>query len=133
MSENLDLVRSIFAGWERGDYRSTEWAHPQFEFVIADLPDRGTSTGVAAAAEAWGEFLNAWKGHRVEAEEYRELDADRVLVRGRFVARGRASGLSVSEIRAEGANVFQIHGGKVIKLIVYFDRGRALADLGLEE
>jgi ketosteroid isomerase-like protein len=132
MSANLDLVRSIYAHWERGDYSSTKWAHPQLELVIADLPDQHTSKGVAAA-KAWVDFLDAWEGHRAEAHEYRQLDAERVLVLGRFVARGRTSGLDLQQTRTEGANVFQIRDGKVTRLVIYFDRDRALADLGLEE
>ena len=34
--ENVEIVRSIFAAWERGDLGSAEWAHPEIEFVIAD-------------------------------------------------------------------------------------------------
>jgi hypothetical protein len=125
-------VRSIYADWERGDYSSTEWAHPQIEFVIADLPDQDTSTGVAAATEAWGGFLTAWEGHRVRAEQYRELDPERVLVLGHFIARGRTSGLDLQQTRTDGANVFHICEGRVTRLAIYFDRDRALADLGLE-
>ena len=72
--ENVDLVRSIQAAWERGDYTSVEWAHPDIEFVIADGPTLGRWTGVVGMADAWRDFLGAWEGYRVEADEYRELD-----------------------------------------------------------
>jgi len=36
-------------------------------------------------------------------------------------------------MRAKGAALFELRGGKVTRLTTYWDRDRALADLGLKE
>jgi ketosteroid isomerase-like protein len=130
-SANTDLVRSIFAAWERGDFSSAEWAHPEIEFEVADGPTPGSWTGLAGMAEGVRDGLNAWEGLRQGADEYRELDGERVLVLFHFSARGKASGLEAGQMRTEGATLFHLSGGKVIRLVHYWNRERALADLGL--
>ena len=130
-SANLDLVQSIFAAWERGDFSSTEWADPEIAYVDADGPEPGSRTGVAGMAEGFRDFLSAWEDWRLEAEEYRELDAERVLVLYQRHGRGKVSGLEVGQIGSKAANLFHLRNGKVTKLVVYWDPERALADLGL--
>jgi ketosteroid isomerase-like protein len=130
-STNLNLVRSLYTAWERGDWGSADWAHPEIEFVSADGPSRQSVSGIAALAEAWREFLETWEEWRVEAEDYRELDDERILVLIRIRGRGKASGLEVDQISAQGANLFHIRDGKVTRLALYWNRERALADAGL--
>jgi ketosteroid isomerase-like protein len=130
-SANLDLVRSIYAAHERGDYSSVEWAHSDIEYVVADGPSPGTVRGLAAMAERFREYLDAWEDFRSEAEEYRELDDERVLVLLRLGGRGKTSGLEAARMGAAGASLFHIRNGKVAREVVYFDRDRAFADLGL--
>jgi ketosteroid isomerase-like protein len=133
MSKNLDLVRSIYAAWEGGDFRSADWAHPEIEYVHADGPARGAWTGLVGMAQGWSTWLNAWEDLRIEVERYLELDAERVLVLSRGIARGKTSGLDTTEMRSDAAAWFHISDGKVTRLVISWDRDRALADLGLKE
>jgi ketosteroid isomerase-like protein len=130
-STNLELVRSIYRAWERGDFSSNEWAHPDIEFVRADGPSPGRWSELAGIVEATREWLNTWEDARVQVDEYRELDGERVLVLVHHSGRGKRSGLEIAQLGSQGAQVFHIHGGKVTRFVHYLDRERALADLGL--
>ena len=74
---------------------------------------------------------SAWEDFRVEVEEFRELDDERVLVLSRMSARGKASGLELGQIQTRAAHVVHLRDSKVVKLVGYWDRERAFADLGL--
>jgi hypothetical protein len=134
VSENLDLVRSISAKWERGEFlTAAEWAHPKIEYVIVDGPDPGSWSGLAGLAEGARGWLSASEGVRLVADEYRELDDERVLVLIHRSGRGKVSGLELGPSQTKGATLFHLLCGKVTKLVAYWDSDRALADLGLAE
>lgn len=59
------------------------------------------------------------------------LDDERVLVLMHFSRRGKTSGPEVGDTRTKGANSFQLQGGKVTRLVLWWDRDRALPGLGL--
>ena len=128
-SENLDLVRSIYADLERGDFSRADWADPEIEYVMVGGPEPGSGIGLSGMATGWGEVLSAWEDFRVEVDDYREMDDERVLALIHFRGRGKTSGL---EIATKGAALFQVGNGKVTRIVHYWDRDRAFTVLGLE-
>ena len=130
-SANVAVVREMFAAVGHGDYTTTQWADPEIELVWADGPDPGRSKGISGMADAVREYLRAWDEWRSEPEEYRELDDERVLVFVRYSGRGKASGLDLGQLSTKGAVVCHVRDGKMTKVVRYWDRDRALADLGL--
>jgi ketosteroid isomerase-like protein len=133
--ENVELVQSIYAAWERGDYSSAEWAHPEIEWEFAaDGPAPRGGTGLAGMAKDWGGYIGAYEEFHHKADKYLELDSERVLVLQRLIGRGKTSGLDIEQVPSQGGAVmFHVRDGKVTRLVGYFHRERALADLGLSE
>ena len=68
MSENLDLVCSIVAAWERGDFSSAEWADLRSSSTLDGRGDRKRQ-GVEQMSKAWRTTMSGFR-----AEAYRELD-----------------------------------------------------------
>jgi hypothetical protein len=55
-----------------------------------------------------------------------------VLVLAHYSGRGKASGLELAEVYTQGgASLSHIRDGKVVRLVVWFEREHAFADLGL--
>jgi hypothetical protein len=69
--------------------------------------------------------------YRAVAEGYRDLERGGILALTIFSAPGRATGTAVTQVLARGASVMRIHEGRVTKLVVFFHRDHAFADLGL--
>jgi ketosteroid isomerase-like protein len=121
-------VRSIYTAWERGDYTSANWADPRIEFAFADGPEPGSWKGIGDMSRRYSEWLSSWNDFSAAPEEYIVVDDKRILVLVHNRGRGRISVLALDERSV--ANFFEIRGGKVIRLVLYWNRERALADLG---
>jgi ketosteroid isomerase-like protein len=126
----VDVVRSLHAAWERGDYSSVDWAHDEIEFVMqADFfPEPGTYHGLAAMRRAWSGWLRAWDGFRISESGLIDLN-DRVVAFYTIRARGRSSGI---DVEARVANVFIFRAGKVVRLELV-TRAQGLKEAGIEE
>ena len=131
MSSNLEFVKSIFAAWERGDWSSAEWADPEIEFEMIGGLNAGKWKGREQMAEAWATMLRAWEDLRAVADDFQEVDDERVLVLLRNEGRGKGSGIDIGRISVKAANVFTVRDGNVTRLALYWERDRAIADLDL--
>jgi uncharacterized protein len=133
MSEvNVEIVRRLIEAWNSNE--------PDGAIAIVDpgvvidatrrRVNPKTYTGMqgmrrmlADRDEVWGEF-------RMEPDEVRDA-GDRVVAIGRWVGKGKGSGI---EVQQPVADVFTLHDGRVMRLELGFtDRAEALEAAGLRE
>ena len=72
MLSNLELVKSIYAQWEKGDFSSAGWADPEIEFAMHGGLNAGEWKGIEAMTDVWTTMLRAWVDLRAIPEELRE-------------------------------------------------------------
>jgi ketosteroid isomerase-like protein len=127
MSDNVEVVKAIFRGWERGDFSSVDWADEEIEFSIPG-PDRHVHRGVESMGRAWAEWLGAFDEFSVTGEEFHD-GGDKVVVGQIFRGKGKVSGIPIDEI--PGAAVFTLRGGKVTRFEGHTTLEAALASAGI--
>ena len=123
--DNADLIRPIYEEWSRGNFvpgfdvydPHMEWGwsdeFPGLDGVFEDRRDPNPRL------HSW---LSEWEHWRVEADDYLEL-GDHVVVLASYHGRGKGSGVEVNQ---QGAHVFELRGGKVVRLEIFADREKAI-------
>ncbi|HKH28114.1 MAG TPA: nuclear transport factor 2 family protein [Sphingomicrobium sp.] len=127
--ENVELVRSGFAAFQRGDLSQ------MLDLLADDLvtyradPDGATYAGKEGFLEATADWTEGFSDWSAIPEEF--IDAgDWVLTRVRQVARGEGSGISVE---GEFWFAFEVRGTRISKLSFYSRQAEALEAVGLPE
>jgi uncharacterized protein len=122
---NADLIRPIYEEWGRGNWR-TRWDiyHPRMQWGWSD-----EFPGIAGVYEDHADpnprlrtWLGEWECWRAEADELLEI-GNTVVVLASYYGRGRGSGV---EIHQEGAHVFELRDGKVVRLEIFANRAKAI-------
>jgi uncharacterized protein len=128
---NADLIRPIYEEWGRGNWRPRfEIYHPRMQWGWSDeFPGLG---GVCEDHEdpnpRLRNWLSEWEHWRAEPDEYLEI-GDHVVVLATYHGVGKGSGV---EITHEGAHVFQLRDGKVVRLEIFATREKALRSVNPE-
>jgi ketosteroid isomerase-like protein len=125
--ENLEVVRSVYEQWARGDFSDNSAFDPDVEFELVDWPHTGRSRGVDAMWATWSTALAAWDDFRSEPSRYIDVDDRLVVVLNRISGRGKVSG---AEVVADTATVWTLDRGKVTRLALYWDTATALEAAG---
>jgi uncharacterized protein len=122
---NADLIRPIYEEWSRGNWRPAfdvydphmEWGwSDEFPGIAGVFEDRRDPN---PRLRSW---LSPWEHWSVQVDDYLEL-GDHVVVLATYHGRGKGSGV---EIYQEGAHVFELRDGKVVRLEIFANREKAI-------
>jgi uncharacterized protein len=130
--ENVEIVRRVIEAWNSDEQDSViRFLDPEVIFdATRRLVNPKTYTGMEGMRLMLADRDEVWEEFRTEPDQF--LDAgDRIVVIGRWVGKGKGSGI---EVQQPVAHVFTLHDGRVVRWeLGYTDRGEALEAAGLAD
>ena len=136
--ENVGIVRAMLEATGPGTNREDwldEYFDPEIEWHdTPTYPSAGVYVGREALARHAAEYEEAWADWGVEIEDIRAA-GDRVVVRFRYQGVGKQSGVPITgelETPATGA-VFELRGGRILRVVQFDSYDEALEAVGLSE
>jgi uncharacterized protein len=130
MSSNVEVVREMLEAFNRGDYEgSTAMFDDEIEFRQAqEIPDSETYVGKEQFLRGMARWLSGFeRGFQYVPEELVDCD-DGVFARVGMLGVGRGSGV---KLEGEVFHVYEISGGKIVRLHVFWNEADARDAAGL--
>jgi ketosteroid isomerase-like protein len=129
--EDFEVIRRAWAaGTSRDEEAFRQEFHPEIEIVPFGAAMEGKSyRGPDEVVHWWrNEALANWEVFETIPEDFRRV-GDKILVTGRWVARGKGSGV---ELEMPATWIIELRDGKIIYWRTYTDHAEALRHLERE-
>jgi ketosteroid isomerase-like protein len=130
--ENVEVVMRQFEAFSAGDLDA--WAQAWDRNVVVDAPKGWPEGTREVGLDAWRRQVerlrDSWEEARVEVDHIRPVGSDRVVMRIRYVTRGRDPGMSFDTPMAAS---FVLRDRKITRAEYFWDFAEALKAAGLSE
>jgi ketosteroid isomerase-like protein len=130
---DVALVRASFEAFSARDIDAALATFaPDFELVALRSLLHGTGgyQGHAGFRQFVSDIDEEWEIWRIELDDVRPTPGGQILVLGRIVARGRASGVA---LESHSAWICDVRDGLMTRTRAFSEPAQALAELGLSE
>jgi ketosteroid isomerase-like protein len=125
---DVELLRSVFAGWERGDFSAGVKLYADgMYFTTAEPEGQYEGEGPAGVRRWMQQFLSTWDFYSVRIDEIEDLGGGSYHAAGEQYARGKESG---TETRMPAHVGVRMEEGKLTRLVFAFSREDAVTRLG---
>jgi ketosteroid isomerase-like protein len=135
--EDVEMVRALTEAWQRGEQEATfefvdpgvEWDSTRVAEVIPDIA--GIYHGHDGVRTYWRRWLSSWRDLRFQIQDVVDAGDEVVLLVHEQHQLGHHSGIQID--LPPYAGLFEIRGGKIVRVRWYPDQESALRDAGLAE
>ena len=128
--ENVELIERMYEAFYRGDAEGAlANFDPEVEVDASVRADVGIVHGREGVRDTVARWVGAWDDWREEIEEIRDLGS-RVLACSTQHGRSKGTGI---EVETRYVVLYEVHGGKIIRMALHYTPAEALEAVGLRE